>query len=339
MNALLLSWTLAAAGDTSLLGELERSDRRLQAAQTRLDEIETERVALHKELAAIEAGLAAATVRKDEALSQFRRRVHALARMPAGARLVLLGGSRSLAAYLETTRVLRWVAAHDRTLHDNYLAERERLGAIEAAARARKDGLAAVEARARQERDLLAAERQERMEMLSRVNGSAELLSRAAREHDSAQSELALMVRRLKPAGTPSALFSRNRGRLPWPAAGGVAVRFGDRVQHAPGVSTAQQGLDIRAQAGTRVQAVAAGSVAYVGWLRGYGQLVIVDHGEQYHTLVAHLGSASVVVGDPVAAGAALGTVGDSGSLRGALLYFELRRQGVPIDPMPWLRR
>ncbi|MBI3180169.1 MAG: peptidoglycan DD-metalloendopeptidase family protein [Deltaproteobacteria bacterium] len=334
-----LAFVLGVGGEPSLLDALERIDRKLQSAQTRLDEIETQRVVQHKELAALEADLAAATVRKEEALAQFRRRLNALARMPAGARLVLLGGSRSLADYLETTRVLRWVAMHDRKLHDMYVAERDRLRTIDAAARARKDALLAVEARARQERDELAARRQERMEMLSRVSGSVELLARAARERDSGRGELAAMVRRLTPAGAPRGRFSENRGRLPWPAAGVVSMRFAERVQHAPGMATVQQGLDIRAQAGARVQAVAAGEVAHVGWLKGYGQLVIVDHGEGYHTLAAHLASVSVAAGEHVETGVALGTVGDTGSLRGTVLYFELRRQGVPIDPAPWLRR
>ena len=68
-------------------------------------------------------------------------------------------------------------------------------------------------------------------------------------------------------------------------------------------------------------------------------QLVIVDHGEGYHSLVAHLGSVAVKDGDVVGAGAPLGAVGDTGSLQGTQLYFEIRHDGTPQDPAGWLRR
>jgi septal ring factor EnvC (AmiA/AmiB activator) len=84
---------------------------------------------------------------------------------------------------------------------------------------------------------------------------------------------------------------------------------------------------------------VAPGRVVHAGWFKGYGNLVIVDHGEGYHTLVAHLASMQTAMGEEVDAGDALGTVGDSGSLKGAYLYFEIREKGRPVDPRPWLGR
>jgi hypothetical protein len=95
--------------------------------------------------------------------------------------------------------------------------------------------------------------------------------------------------------------------------------------------------LDIEAPAGAAVRAVAPGRVVHAGWFKGYGNIVIVDHGEGYHTLVAHLASMRTAMGEDVPAGAVLGTVGDTGSLKGAYLYFELREKGRPVDPRPWL--
>jgi septal ring factor EnvC (AmiA/AmiB activator) len=100
---------------------------------------------------------------------------------------------------------------------------------------------------------------------------------------------------------------------------------------------TVQHGLDVEAPAGAPVVAVAAGRVVHAGWFKGYGNLLIVDHGEGYHTLVAHLATMQTAMGEDVAAGDVLGTVGDSGSLKGPYLYFELREKGRPVDPRPWL--
>ena len=146
------------------------------------------------------------------------------------------------------------------------------------------------------------------------------------------------MVGKLLPAGRQSSSFAGNKGRLPWPATGTVDVAFGSQVERDFGTVTTQNGLDIRAPAGTRVQAVADGHVVFADWLRGYGQLVIIDHGKGYHTLYAHLGAIDVKRGAPVKQGLQIGSVGDTGSLRGTLLYFELRQASVAVDPARWLR-
>ena len=82
---------------------------------------------------------------------------------------------------------------------------------------------------------------------------------------------------------------------------------------------------------------VADGIVRFAGWFRGYGRIVIIDHGEGFHTISGHLDEIHVTVGTPVQDGESLGTVGETGSLGGPSLYFELRRDGEPIDPAPWL--
>jgi SAM-dependent methyltransferase len=83
--------------------------------------------------------------------------------------------------------------------------------------------------------------------------------------------------------------------------------------------------------------AVAGGIVRFAGWFRGYGRIVIVDHGDGFHSISGHLDEIYVKVGVPVEEGEALGTVGETGSLGGPSLYFELRQDGQPIDPEPWL--
>jgi septal ring factor EnvC (AmiA/AmiB activator) len=115
-------------------------------------------------------------------------------------------------------------------------------------------------------------------------------------------------------------------------------VGFGKVVNPRFNTVTVQKGLDLRAAAGTQVVSVGEGAVAFAGWLKGYGNLVIVDHGSGYHSLYAHLGELSVEVGNEVQEGEALGSVGDTGSLKGAYLYFEIRKQGQAVDPLPWLK-
>ena len=126
------------------------------------------------------------------------------------------------------------------------------------------------------------------------------------------------------------------KGRLPRPAVGRIEERFGERRDPRYGSVTFHKGVDIRAPRGTKVRAVAAGRVVHARWLRGYGNLVILDHGGGYYTLMGHLDRMEVVEGDDVEAGEVVGLVGDTGSLKGAYLYFEIREGGRAVDPEAW---
>jgi len=98
------------------------------------------------------------------------------------------------------------------------------------------------------------------------------------------------------------------------------------------------RGVQIAAPEGTPFVAVAAGRVLYAGWFTGFGQMVVLDHGGGYYTLYAQASSLAVDKGQSVAAGAALGEVGDTGSLGENALYFEVRQNGKAIDPLQWLQ-
>ncbi|WP_171410209.1 MULTISPECIES: murein hydrolase activator EnvC [Myxococcus] len=188
-----------------------------------------------------------------------------------------------------------------------------------------------------QEQERLARMQQEGLEeVVGTLAGEAELARRAVRELEQADAELTRMVQDLKELPATSG-FGALRGRLPRPVSGIVEVGFGKVVNPRFNTVTVQKGLDIRAAAGTPVRAVAEGTVAYAGALRGYGNLLILDHGDGYHTLMAHLSSITPELGGMVLPGDVVGEVGDTGSLKGAYLYFEVRKGGQAVDPALWL--
>jgi septal ring factor EnvC (AmiA/AmiB activator) len=104
------------------------------------------------------------------------------------------------------------------------------------------------------------------------------------------------------------------------------------------GTAVVRHGVEIEAERGAPVRAVADGRVLFAGWFRGYGQIVIIDHGERNLTVSGFLDEIAVGAGDAVRRGDAIGAVGDTGSLAGPGLYFEIRREGQPVDPAAWLR-
>lgn len=173
-------------------------------------------------------------------------------------------------------------------------------------------------------------------DLLASVTAEQNRMSRIIADLEQTEKELAAMVNDLHSTVTSSA-FRARRGFLPYPTDGLVEVGFGKVVNPRFNTVTVQKGIDIRAAQGAQVRTVGTGSVVFSGWLKGYGNLVIVDHGSNFHSLYAHLANSQVEVGNQVEEGEAIGQVGDSGSLKGSYLYFEIRKGGQAIDPLPWL--
>jgi septal ring factor EnvC (AmiA/AmiB activator) len=133
--------------------------------------------------------------------------------------------------------------------------------------------------------------------------------------------------------------FHRRKGGLTPPVSKKPSQRFGPRKQDDYLSYVRHTGWTYRIPPNTEVRAVASGEVVYARRLEGYGDVVILAHGRHYHTVYAHLRALDVEPGDEVEQGSVVGRSGETGSLDGPKLYFEMRREGTPIDPEPWFVR
>jgi murein hydrolase activator len=345
----------ARSREISLLAELEQRDRTLarkRAELTRLDQRIVRQEAEIERLENQRGRVAEDIVEQQQAL---------------GARL------RVLAALQSGPTPPGWLGepaetARRRALDDLARVARAELGGLtrsgetaerlaarqEAVARGRRE-LVALRKELDAERAAMNEEAVRRRALLGRVRDDRATHERMAGELDEASRRLEALVseltRRLaarrvavrppEPAGPrgPAVGLGAARGQLPWPADGRIVAGFGRQVHPRFGTETFRRGVDIEADEGTPIRAVYAGSVLYRGWLKGYGNLIILDHGVGYYTLYAHASEIQVEEGDRVRAGQAIGRVGETGSLEGPRLYFEVRYQGRPEDPEQWLRR
>lgn len=132
--------------------------------------------------------------------------------------------------------------------------------------------------------------------------------------------------------------FADKAGRLKLPVKGKIINKFGRKRDKKFNSYIVYNGINIKAPKGTIIRSIFAGKVLYTGSLEGYGNLVIVGHGSQYHSLYGHLDKIHVRVGSLVDAGDVLGNSGDTGSLHGETLYLEIRYKGKPVDPAKWFR-
>jgi septal ring factor EnvC (AmiA/AmiB activator) len=183
------------------------------------------------------------------------------------------------------------------------------------------------------------AQRLAHAQLLEGIQHDREKRLVALSELEGAAVDLEMLVDRLGSGDPPALDIEKFRGLLDWPAEGRVSSGYGTAIHPRFRTAVPHPGVDIDSAAGSPFRSIFDGRVAYAAWLHGYGLTVIVDHGGRAVSVYAHASALMVEKGEDVTRGQALGLVGDTGSLRGPYLYFEVRRRGKAEDPELWLRR
>jgi septal ring factor EnvC (AmiA/AmiB activator) len=314
----------------ALAADARRARGEAGAARARLLELAAEQAELDRRLAGARQALSARAV--------------ALYKDGEPGPLRVLFSSESLPDLLRRMELLRLLAERDRSLIREAQGAGERLRAARAEARRVAEEGEAAAARLALRSSELERERAARRALLARVRSDRRRgrealyeLERAARALEETLERLGRSPARGLPA-RPALPFASRRGRLESPVEGRLAGSFGRVVDREFATETFRKGVELEAEAGSLVRAVAEGEVRFAGWFRGYGKLVILDHGDDWFTVSGHLDELAVEVGARVAEGDPIGTVGETGSLHGPRLYFEVRRGGTPQDPLEWLR-
>jgi len=133
--------------------------------------------------------------------------------------------------------------------------------------------------------------------------------------------------------------FSRYKGQLMIPVRGKIISQYGPSKTGDYKSFTFQKGIDIKVERGEPVKSVYKGEILFAQWLKGYGNLLIINHGDNYYTLYGHVEEFFKEKGETVETGEVIATAGDTGSIKGMCLHFELRHHGKPVNPMKWLKK
>jgi len=300
--------------------------------------------AARAELVAVEAETAELAGRLRVTEDAMSRRAVALYKSgdAAGVRMLFTAGG--IREFLARSSLLRRLLQRDAALLDRHRLESEALeAALLRAGQAAEVSTAAAEVLLQRERELK-GERAAKQRLVAQVHQDRGRERAALVELEKAARALEETLRNLQNhpetplgaiAGPP---FESRKSSLDPPVDAVVTGRFGRVVDEEFFTETYRTGVVFGAEYGAPVRAVASGRVRYAGWFRGFGRLVIIAHGDSYFTVSGHLSEMVVAVGDPVAARDTIGAVGDSGSLTGPQLYFEIRLGGDPLDPHEWLR-
>lgn len=302
-------------------------DEKMAAQQARLDELDAQRAKLGVKLKSQREGLA-----------DLLRSAYALGH---GEELKLLLQQDDVAAISRVLAYHRYFQRAQVEQIEHLLADLKQLVDVQESIRSATAELAVTRDARSAESAHLESERNERAQLVAQIE--AKLKDQGARiaALGRNETELTSLLERLRDvfADIPKQLageesFATLRGRLAWPLQGKVVSAFGA----ADDSGRKSSGLLLAAKAGTAVHAVSNGRVVFADWLRGYGLMLIVDHGDGYLSLYGCNEALLKDVGDWVTAGETVATSGASGGQKSAGLYFELRAKGQAVDPRAWLR-
>ena len=354
---------LLLAADIAAQDAERRASERLRALQAEAEQLlaaektllvelrrlEVERAIRLEEQREAQARLAAVTGELQTTTGHLEalERSHALQVPELSARLVeiyKLGSGGYLRLLLnvddirEMGRAYRTVAALASLDRERVRAHQSTLTSLREARReieARQQSAVALQAEARAAAAAAAQALETRAALVARIDAQRDLNAQLAGELDTARAKLADTVSSLSPGASPSLPFRPFRGALDWPVAGRPVTRFG--VSPA-GTAVTRNGIDIAAAEGSPASTVHEGTVAFAGPFTGFGTLAIVDHGDRAYTLYGYLASLAVTKGARVEKGATVGTVGRPPAGGAPALYFEVRIDGKPTDPLQWLK-
>ena len=333
----------------SLVDEFEAADIELVLSRRRLELIRLRLSVLTEESASREAEVERLSVELEAAREELAVRVVALYRMGPLSYSRLLLAADTAEEILSSYQLVGRLAAQDRSL---VATVRRRIGEHQQAVAMMRSSAERLEQARVEEIDAvesLARHQLVRQELIRQIDVEAAAGRLALREQEDSAAALEQLLSEMtvsivRPttdgvvAATPPA-FASARGSLPWPGDGPVTTTFGRHRHEVYETYTVSKGIEIGARAGSAVQAVYQGRVVYADWFQNYGLVVIVGHGDPFFTIYGHLAALRVRTGEWVDAGTEIGTVGETGSLKGPSLYFEVREGQEAINPESWLRR
>jgi septal ring factor EnvC (AmiA/AmiB activator) len=350
--------------ERSLLGELEKIEKELQILVKMLADL---RAATEKQellLADSQEYLQQVLTEKKAHQVHVKNRLAGYYRLGSVGLMNVLFSTKSLPELLDFNEYFNIMVKRDHAIIQEYLVQ------IREANRAREElaleklRLMKLAEEIRTKEDQLNLIQQEKNILLQQVNTEQHLYEQAVQEIEEAAADLAATLHRLQRAATlppaaqtpnssgsaaeentqskvPAAKegFPAQKGLLEPPVKGPLITLFGQQIKGKFESSITSQGIDIQVRNGEEIRAVYAGKIIHSGYLRGYGNLMIIDHGQQYFSLVSRAADFYKKEGTSVVKGETVGMTGDDDPLYGKGLHFEIRKGSNPEDPLLWLKK
>jgi septal ring factor EnvC (AmiA/AmiB activator) len=309
--------------------ELKRYDRLISNTQARIIE-------MTKEINSMKGSI-------DRRKQYLRKRLQVLYQKRYGSYALLLFRADDYGDLIKRSKYISLLAYHDSRMIHKYRESVKELDFKKKSLEMLYRQLDKNRAEARQRKKALQIEKKKKDRLLATIRSKRSFYERTIKELEVSKKKLRKMIESLKARKLPKSVTGRGframKGRLPWPVNGKILVPYGKYRDPKFNITVFKNGIEIKASPNSKPRAIAGGRVVYADWFKGYGLLLIVNHGGGYHSLYGNLSETFHKAGDIISKGAIIGKVGRSGLLNVPTLYFEIRYKGKPVNPLKWLKR
>ncbi len=327
--------------EASVLNELDEVNKKLYTTETDLRKY---RSTLRQTEAAIN-GITVEMEKIKRSLERqknwIRRKLRAMNRLGYGGDvLTQVLSAEDMAQLMRTWKYLEQVTLYEhrilKTYRENLLkldSEQKKLEGLRLEFRMRQDKVKSKEAD-------LAEKKREKETILYSVRTEKATRQKMISELKEASRRMLEIIREsTKTDDYEGKGFTQLKGKLLWPAEGKIAIPYGSHKDPQFDTPVFRNGIHIQTDSAGDARAVYSGKVIFAEWFKGFGQLVIINHGSGYHTLYGNLAEIFSRVGDIIKENQVIGKVGTSGVLNAQGIYFEIRYKGKPLDPAQWLKK
>ena len=275
------------------------------------------------------------------------RRIVALYKLNQLGKLNYLASADSMYEFFYRRTLLETILEEDRKLLGRLSDATNDLNQVTSQLDRQKQELSLLKKDLTHQIDRMSVAKKRRSQLLKKIRSekSLELAAIASLKHSAKalNKEISRLqddsVQPKKEKGSQPELFTDVKGLLMMPVKGKIIHFYGNYTDTRFNLVNFRSGINIKADRGEPVHAVFRGTTLYASWFKGYGNMIIIDHGDHYYTVYAHAEELFKKKGDPVEAGEVIATVGDSGSIEGPGLHFEVRYHGKPVNPMHWIKK
>ncbi|HHM24472.1 MAG TPA: hypothetical protein ENJ23_05445 [Bacteroidetes bacterium] len=339
-------WAQQSRKEQTTLEQLSRIDREIDLLQSLIRELRKKEARLKANVFSTNADLLQLQEEFEKQREAYAARLVHFYKHRNLDNLEILLSVRSLSQALVWAKYMRRISEADQRRLRKIQETKTALEALNRRYRRQLADLNAVLKEKATEEKTLQKRRKSRRKLLAKIRSDKKLYAQKIAEYEQAAKEIERLIRSREKERLKRPLnlervsqFPRLKGKMIWPTRGKVIRRFG-KVKN-PGLNTyyINEGIDIKAPMGADVRSTCSGVITAITWQRGRGNIVIVNHFGGYYTVYTHLSQILVTIGQEVKTGEVIGKVGDTGSLSGPVLHFEIWKEKTPVNPLRWLRR
>ncbi len=328
----------------AVLQSIERLDRQLHKERQEATAINREIKQIDRELNRIGTQLTTLQSHINDQNAVIGTRLRRLYMEGRAGWVYPLVAADSYARFQRRLMYLSSLATWERHLFEEYQREVAQNKRLHAQREKIRESLVARKGRVDKKMEVIRGIKSQKRVVLASLKKTTQSHEQMLRTLDQAENRKDALLKKLEQRSQSAAESvkkrSKNsfqRGALLWPATGDLVGVFGRQKHQTFDTYVEKKGIEIATSEGTAIWAVSGGDVVYADWLRGYGLVVILDHGNNYFTFYAHASKLLVMEGKTVAKGDVLGETGSSGLTNRTILYFELRKGTRPVNPLEWL--